>query len=120
MGLRSLILLLSFSAVLGSSSCIKEREADTGFLDIKGTTWEISGNFFGQNLNFVTRFNPDGKGTIGNLSITWIQSRNEILFLTSEGTRFETRLISAGQMRGSYYLNNAEVPTNTIQGRRIN
>jgi hypothetical protein len=30
------------------SSCIKERDADTGLLNVKGTAWEITGTFWGR------------------------------------------------------------------------
>jgi hypothetical protein len=100
------------------SSCIKERAAGTGLLDVKGTSWEITGTFLGQNVTLPLKFTPDGKGTFGNIGITWIQSSNEILWLGTDNTRFEARLTSTSQMKGSFYLNSGEVPSGTFTGKR--
>jgi len=105
-------------SVLFFSSCIKEREASTGLLDVKDTAWEVTGTFLGQNVTLPVKFTPDGKGNFGNLTITWIQSNNEILWLTTDNTRFEARLTSTSQMRGSFYLNSGEVPSGTFTGKR--
>jgi hypothetical protein len=108
------VLFLSFTG------CVKERTSNTGFLDIKDTNWEITGRFLDRDVTLPVRFTPDGKGTFGNLNITWIQSGNEVLWLTTDNTKFEGRLSSAAQMRGSFYINNAEVPTGAFTGRRSN
>lgn len=113
-----LILFQVAVCLLFFSSCIKEREADTGLLDVKGTAWEITGTFLGQNVTLPLKFTPEGKGTFGNLEITWIQSNNEILWLTTDNTRFEGRLSSTSQMRGSFYVNSGEVPTGNFTGKR--
>lgn len=112
------ILLQIAVSLLIFSSCIKERDADTGLLNVKDTAWEITGTFLGQNVTLPLKFTPDGKGTFGNLTITWIQSNNEILWLTTDNTRFEARLTSTSQMRGSFYVNSGEVPSGTFTGKR--
>lgn len=115
---RSLLfLLLSFSFIF-IQSCTKDKEPDYGFLDVRNSKWEVKGNFGSGNTTIVMSFNTLGDGKFGAVSANWIQSGNEILWLTADNKRFEARLRSALEMRGDFYDRDGQVPLGSFTAKK--
>ena len=112
-----MFLLLSFSFI-SIQSCSKEKELDYGFLDVRNSKWEVKGNFGSGNTTIVMSFNSLGDGKFGSVSANWIQSGNEIIWLTADNKRFEARLRSALDMRGDFYDRDGQVPLGSFTAKK--
>lgn len=113
--IRGFFLLLS---VLLITACAKEKEPDYGFVDVRNTSWEIKGNFNGSNTTILLKFKGLGESEFGTLKANWIQSGNEVMWLTSDNKRFEARLRSASDMRGDFYDRDGQLPLGSFTGKR--
>lgn len=111
------ILFLSLSVLL-VAGCVKEKEPDYGFLDVRNTSWEIKGNFNGPNSTVLLKFKGLGESEFGQVSANWIQSGNEIMWLTADNKRYEARLRSESDMRGDFYDSQGQIPLGSFTGKR--
>lgn len=113
--LRGFCVLVSFFLL---SACAKDKEPDYGFVDLRNTSWEIKGNFYGFNSTVLMKFGELGEAEFGSITAIWIQSGNEIMWLTADNRRFEGRLRSSFDMRGDYYDRDGQIPLGSFTGRR--
>jgi hypothetical protein len=116
--LRSLFALMFASLFISFQSCTKEKEPDYGFLDVRNSKWEVKGNFGSGNTTVVMSFKSLGEGQFGTVSANWIQSGNEIMWLTSDNKRFEARLRSTVDMRGDFYDRDGQVPLGSFTAKK--
>jgi hypothetical protein len=108
---------LLFSAFL-HFGCVKDKEPDYGFVDLRNTSWEIKGNFNGTNTTVLLKFKDRGECNFGSVSANWIQSGNEVMWLTADNKRFEARLKSSFEMRGDFYERDGQLPIGSFTGKR--
>jgi hypothetical protein len=112
---RGSLLFLSFLFIYG---CAKDRGPDYGFVDLRNTSWEIKGNFNGNNTTVLLKFKGLGESEFGTVTANWIQSGNEVMWLTADNKRFEGRLRSSFDMRGDFYDRDGQLPIGIFTGKR--
>lgn len=115
---RTLLFLLLSLSLVSIQSCTKDSEPDYGFLDVRNSKWEVKGNFGSGNTTVVMSFKSLGEGQFGAVSANWIQSGNEIMWLTADNKRFEARLRSSMDMRGDFYDRDGQIPLGSFTAKK--